>query len=93
MKRMRPWETNLKRGFMTPPACREMSKGKPAAIHSAASVDHKGLVDSEALKASMINSGKRGEAVPRSVIYSKNSINFLAEEDSKEDHVAVKVVK
>ena len=78
---------------MTPPACREMSKGKPAAIHSAALGVHKGLVDSEALKDSMINSGKRGEVVPRSVIYSKNLINSLAEEDNKGDHAAVKAVK
>ena len=50
-------------------------------------------MDLEALKASMINSGKRGEAVPRSVTYSKNLISSLVEEDSKEDRVAVKAVK
>ena len=93
MKRMRPWETNLKRGFMTPPACRGMSRGKPAATHSAGSGDRKGLVDLEALKGSMINSGKREEVVPRSVIYSKNLINSLVEEDSREDRVAVRAVK
>ena len=78
---------------MTPPACRGMSEGKPAAIRSAALGDRKGLVDSEALKASMINSGKRGEVVLRSVIYLKNLISSLVEEDSKEDREAVKAVK
>lgn len=50
-------------------------------------------MDSAASKGSMINSGKRGEAVPRSVIYSKNLISSLVEEDSKEDHAVVKAVQ
>ena len=78
---------------MTPLACQGMNKGKPAATRSAGSGDRKGLVDSAASKGSMINSGKRGEAVPHSVIYSKNLISSLVEEDSKEDHAVVKAVQ
>ena len=68
------------------------SKGKRAATHSEGSAAHKGsvvLVDSRDFTT---NLGKAVAAAPRSVIFSRNLINF-SEEGLKGDSAEVKAVK
>ena len=56
-----------------------MNKGKQGETPSVDSADHRASVVSADLRAFMTNSDKAVEEAPRSVIFSKNSINFSEE--------------
>lgn len=60
---------------MTQQACLAMSRGKPAAIHSAGLEGRRDSLGSADSKVSMTNLGKAVAEVLRSAIYSKSSIS------------------